>query len=73
MKDFPVSLIKTVAARNKNSETDFFLYYFFNNLTEFENDQNVSPWGVSRGLCSFHPWSFLGPGWVKTLNNLVWP
>lgn len=43
MKDFPVSLIKTVAARNKNSETDFFLYYFFNNLTEFENDQNVSP------------------------------
>lgn len=29
MKDFPVSLIQTVTARNKNSKTDFFLYYFF--------------------------------------------
>jgi len=52
MKDFPVSLIKTVRDR---------FLFFLNNLTESENDENVSPLSVPRGLCSLHPWSFLGP------------
>lgn len=72
MKDISGSLIETKPEIQTVREIYFPFFFFFfrpywiGKLCEFF-------FPFFQALCSLHPWSYLGPTWVKTVNTLGWP